>query len=325
MGVSYDMSIATGRLCCALLLMLAGCRSVSTKPLPETNDWSPGLSTHQLDVGGMTRSFRLHVPPRARRNVIRISQAFPLLIVLHGSGDNGESAQRFSRMDSVADARGWVVAYPDASGAGGIFGLHGADWNAGECCGGPQHDGVDDVGFIMRVIDRVEAELPVEHRQVFVAGFSDGARLAYTVACRHAVTITAIAVVAGSLEDPACKPAAAVPLIAFHGSADDQVDYLQPTRAAARLPLLAMKDTVPPSVQVWAANNGCRQAVSRKVTRHVRRVGFTGCNRGPVLFYAIAGGAHGWPSSPDGPGAAQPLNEVNATALIADFLSRQRR
>ena len=30
-------------------------------------------------------------------------------------------------------------------------------------------------------------------------------------------------------------------------------------------------------------------------------------------------------SSPDGAGAMQPLNEVNATALIADFLSRQRR
>src|SRR5205814_1785627 len=100
-------------------------------------------------------------------------------------------------------------AYPDGSDGG--FGLYPTDWNAGTCCGAPFREGVDDLAFISAIISQVEGRLSVDHARVFIAGFSDGGRMAYHVACQLGSKIAAIAVVSGSLTDNQCFPDVGVP------------------------------------------------------------------------------------------------------------------
>ena len=75
------------------------------------------------------------------------------------------------------------------------------------------------------VIDRVSKQLPVDQKRIYIAGFSDGGRMAYHAACQLSSTIAAIGVVSGSLLDDHCEPTKSVAVLAVHGTDDDEVPY----------------------------------------------------------------------------------------------------
>lgn len=287
----------------------------------ESNQWSAGTAGHVVRVGDHLRDFRLHIPKARARNRIGLAQAYGLVIVLHGSGADGETVRHQSGMDSVAEANGWVVAYPD--GVKGTLGF-GSDWNVGTCCGVAARDSIDDVRFAVAIIDYVVAKLPVSRGRVYVAGFSDGARMAYHIACQAALRVAAVAVVSGSVRDPNCVPARAVPLIAFHGTADDEVPYGEPPDTHPRQPPIQVAAGLPPSVQMWASSNGCRGLTHALQAKHVTRFSFTQC-KADVVMYSVAGGGHGWPGEPDGVGSTAPMSEIHATPLIARFFNTHAR
>src|SRR5437773_1561304 len=100
------------------------------------------------------------------------------------------------------------VTLAAACSADSVFGVsESGDWNAGTCCGAAARENVDDVGFLKAVIDRVSKQLPVDQKRIYIAGFSDGGRMAYHAACQLSSTIAAIGVVSGSLLDDHCSPA----------------------------------------------------------------------------------------------------------------------
>jgi polyhydroxybutyrate depolymerase len=228
-------------------------------------------------------------------------------------------------MDSLADADGFLVAYPN--GSKGLLALSASDWNAGVCCGAAARDHVNDVGFIGALVARVAAHVPVDRRRVYVAGFSDGARMAYRLACESAATIAAIGAVAGSLVDPQCAPARPVPVVAFHGTADEEVAYLDSARTAPPRPVPPATSALPPSVQFWAAEDGCRDVAVERVSPHVTRATFAPCDGADVVLYTIEGGVHGWPGEPpDGAGSKPPMSELRATdVMVRFFLSHSLR
>ena len=289
----------------------------------ESGEWVPGTATHQVGTGRDARFFLLHVPSRPRRNFIGVVRPYPLIIVLHGSDADGESVRQFSGMDSIADARGFLVAYPHATK--GTLGLFGADWNAGSCCGAAARDRVDDVAFLLGVIERVATQLPVDRHRVYVAGFSDGGRLAYRMACDAAPVIAAVAIVAGSLRDRGCAPAAPVPLVAFHATGDDQVAYNEESDTPAPRPPLAAAAALPPSIQVWSAINGCRTMAQSRVSPHVSRYTFGHCDAADVMLYSIDGGGHGWPGQPGSSSAMPEMSELSASDAMVRFFFRHSR
>jgi polyhydroxybutyrate depolymerase len=272
-------------------------------------------------IDGRNRDFFLHVPESRLHRLLGWAHPYPLVIALHGSGANGETIRRQSGLDSIAEAQGWLVAYPN--GVGGALGF-GSDWNAGNCCGIPSRDSVNDIRFIVAVIDDLSIRFPINQRRVYVAGFSAGGRMAYHVACRAAPRIAAFAVVAGSLRDSTCVPTRPVALIAFHGTDDEEVPYDEPSDTPLRGRPIETKDSLPPSVQKWASINGCTGLRKGSVVRDVSRFVFIHC-RADVELYSIAGGGHGWPGEPDGAGADKPLSEIHATQLMVQFFNNHKR
>ena len=222
-------------------------------------------------------------------------------------------------MDSLAEARHFLVAYPD--GTGGRFGLN-TDWNAGECCGNAQRDGVDDVGFLRALIADVSARWPVDRRRVYVAGFSDGARMAYRAACEMAGEVAAVAAVSGSLVAAHCAPRWPIPVIAFHGTSDEEVPFADTAYTAAREPVHGASG-LPPTTQFWMATNHCRGIVVHHVAPRVVETEGTGCVT-DVVLYAIEGGPHGWPVAPSARDAAGTGYVISASPIIAQFFLRHR-
>jgi poly(3-hydroxybutyrate) depolymerase len=191
-----------------LVVMLGGCvggghalGTPGSQPIPV------GQSTQSIDSGGVSRTFHLYRPQG-------LPDAAPLVVMLHGGFGNGAQAERSYNWDAEADAGHFLVAYPD--------GLNRA-WNAGTCCGEPQHINADDVGFLTAMVGAVEHEIPVDHARVYATGMSNGAMMALRLGCQTD-TFAAIAPVAGTLLTD-CSQARPTSVLQIHGTADDRVPY----------------------------------------------------------------------------------------------------
>ena len=290
-----------------MVLFTIGCSAAAmTDALTGTRQVVPGATVDvPIHVSGVLRHYLVHVPPLASSQLT--PQPHALLLVLHGSGQDGTFIMSESGMDSLADANHFLVVYPD--GIGGTS----SDWNAGDCCGEAHAQKVDDVAFLQAVIADVGAQYRVDAHRIYIAGFSDGARMAYSMACKLGSTVAAVAAVSGSLTQSDCQPDRAIPVIAFHGVEDESIPYTDPSHTQ---PVRVVKSALelPPTILFWLANNGCR-SVTTAVYAQKGPVLLTQGARclGDVAFYTITNGTHTWPSPSRG-------LAVDASPLIASFL-----
>jgi polyhydroxybutyrate depolymerase len=301
----------------AALLALTACATLGI-PRRAAPSSEPGTAQLELRGGGDVRTYLLHVPPHRPRRV-GFAEEYPLFIVLHGSGASGQTIRQMSNLDSLADASGAVVVYPDATR--NWLGLQ-SGWNAGACCGAAARKAVDDVGFLRTLVTHIETGLRVDRRRVYVAGFSDGARMAFRAGCDLSAEVAAIAVVAGSLVEPDCRPGRPVPLVAFHGTADSEVAFGDSAFSSPSHPEVDVPVPIPPAIRFWAATNGCRTASVATIGPSVTRTTYAGC-AADVLFFAIEGGGHAWPGGePDGDDGDRPTQEISASREIVRFFMR---
>lgn len=272
-----------------------------------------GTSTQWLRVHRTRRTYVLHVPA----GLTRRSPGVPLLLLLHGSNGDGDDMRTGSGMDSLADARGFIVAYPD--GTRGVLGGI-SDWNAGNCCGPAATHNVDDVGFLRQLIGELERRLPIDRARVYVAGFSDGGRMTYRLGCELSRQIAGMAVASGSITTTRCRPARAIPLIAFHGTNDEEVAYDEPVPRSVWRDTPPLGDALPPAVQFWAAVDGCSALDSTRVAPLVLRTTFA-CARARVVFYRLDDASHGWPSgTPASAGDGAAMTQIDGAREIVRFL-----
>lgn len=163
---------------------------------------------------GRRRHFRAYLP-----TTLRAGEPTPLLIALHGGlGSSGQFAAN-SGFDELAEANGFIVVYPD--GIRAVPDRPGLQtWNGGYCCGPAASQSVDDVGYVRFLLDVFSERFEVDARRTFVAGHSNGAIMAYRLACELSDRIAAIGVQAGSLGIDECRMTKPVSVIHIHGLAD---------------------------------------------------------------------------------------------------------
>ena len=265
-----------------------------------------------IDVGGRTRTYFVHTPPGYAGD-----DKLPLVMVLHGGGGNAENADKMSGMSDKADAANFLVAYPD--GTGGV-GEHFHTWNSGNCCAYALKNNVDDVAFLRALLDKLEYEYAVDPKRVFVTGMSNGGMMAYRVGCTMSDKVAAIAPVAGSLNID-CNPSQPVSVIAFHGTADENVPY---DGGVGKKQLDAPRDDKPVSYAIgfWVKRDGCNARPEKSEKGTLRTDVYSGCADGTaVVLNTIVGQGHAWPGSPHVLRgiADKPDPTVPATDLMWDF------
>ncbi len=208
-----------------VVVLVAGCsRDTSRDAAPaEGSGSNPATSAPAVAGGGevvhgslstpdgRTRTYRLFLPAQPAPDA-------PLVLALHGGTGNGDQYARSSGYDEVAGADGAVVAYPD--GTPTAFGDRRLVWNAGGCCAAAVREGVDDVGFLVALIDELAAEHDLDPTRVLVTGHSNGAMMAMRLGCEAADHVAAVAVQAGTVFVDDCRPSEPVSVMDLHGTED---------------------------------------------------------------------------------------------------------
>ncbi len=210
-----------------LLLFSLGSTACGLEPLPVAVDIQTGsaqsVSVNDPDLDPAliaTRPFSLQVAASYD------GTPTPLLLALHGMGDTGSNFVQFSGFSTLAQTRGYLLAYPN----GQTMPVSGSPkgWNAsftGLFNGAGMTDEVD---YLRAVIADVSASYSVDADRVFVVGYSNGGFMANVLACIASDRVAAVASISGTLFDgdvSACQPVKPVAVMHTHGTNDGTVGY----------------------------------------------------------------------------------------------------
>jgi poly(hydroxyalkanoate) depolymerase family esterase len=184
-----------------------------------------------------TRSYRLFIPGGAAE------KAMPLIVMLHGCTQDADDFAAGTRMNTLAETHGFLVAYPQQS----------SQANPSRCWNWFKTDDQQrdrgEPSIIADITRAVAASLHVDGRRIYAAGMSAGAAMATIVATTHPDLFAAVGVhsglpygAAGDLPsafkamkqgaEPPGRPSAArsatagrpPPAIVFHGDKDQTVN-----------------------------------------------------------------------------------------------------
>jgi len=288
--------VTRGRL--ASILFLAGAFLAGTAAGAAT--LAPGDHEFTLIHGELDRSYIVRVPP-----AVTSGKSLPAVLNFHGGAAHAREQKRYSRMDEVADREGFVAIYPNgSSGIGGRL----LTWNAGVCCGPAAAARVDDVGFVIALLDDLARRVALDPGRIYATGLSNGSMMAYRFAAEAAPRIAAVAGVAGAMTLDRFAPALPVPVMHIHSVDDGRALYdggLGPVFPFTNTRVL--HESVDNMLKKWIAHNGCPEQPqigdtvrgrtgAADATHTATRYRYAPCRGGTeVVLWKLAGAGHVWP------------------------------
>lgn len=237
-------------------------------------------SNGSIVSSGRKREYLLHIPTGYDP-----AKPTPLVISMHGAGLWGAAQKAISQWNRVADAHRLIVVFPSGTKGSGP-----RVWRAGT-----GSDPMTDVRFIADLIDTLQRQYNVDSRRVYADGLSNGGGMAFVLSCTLSDRIAAVGLVGSAQLLPFdwCKDPRPVPMIAFHGTADQFTPYkggksFVAPNAFPNIPLWTAK---------WARRNRCApNPVDSAVAPDVTRRAYTNCaDDADVVLYTVEGGGHTWP------------------------------
>jgi polyhydroxybutyrate depolymerase len=273
-----------------------------------------GNHTRSIQAGELSRPYRIHVPPSYDPQ-----RPTPLILALHPLATNGPVMAALCGLDEKADEAGFLVAYPNGTGQGGM--LH---WNVG----GVPGDSADDVGYIVQILDDLVTVANIDPKRVYAAGYSNGGMLSYLLASEHSDRFAAIAAVGCTMTGDEVKAKRAVSVLQFHGTADTFVPFEGVTD---RIRKFLLTKSVEATSRIWAQANGCpavprTSVVAKKIDDGlaIKRVAYgPGRDDSEVVLYVIDGGGHTWPGRvPAARFLGKSALDLSANDLIWEFFRK---
>lgn len=336
------MPLTLRSLCLGAVLLAgaSGCDSASTPPSVPDGGTSgttyppivdrtsctgltvgPGNYTWTIQHQDRTRSYNVHVPPGYDK-----TKPTPTVVAFHGFSSNAQEQEGLSLMSQVADEKGFIVIYPQGLNYPEAARVQDAgyddsqSWNAGGCCGPAQIYGVNDVDFVEALFADLDTRVCVDTRRTYATGMSNGAFFAYRLACERSERFAAIAPVSGMENVSTCTPGRAVPVMHFHGTADQTISY-----DGGTIPFGRPYPSAPATVAKWAERNGCNGPLQETYHQGDSScVTHSGCTA-PATLCTIQGGGHTWPGGLIPPAYGYTTKDLDATREMWRFFETHPR
>jgi polyhydroxybutyrate depolymerase len=285
----------------------------------QSGAFTPGTHDLTLQHRGLTRTYRLHVPPGYTGQ-----RPTPLVLALHGGGGTGERTEHMSGLSPISDRAGFIVVYPNAVGN---------LWKDGVIRNEVDNRDLDDVGFIAALIDELASRGSIDRSRVYSTGLSNGGHMSNRLAVDISDRFAAIAPIGATMEASFAAtrtPKLPMPVIYFHGTADPLRFYTGGGAPGGKtLSARAMTDW-------WVEKNGCStKGVIEKLANpvddgmSVTRERYGGGRSGSeVILYTIEGGGHTWPGGEPyytEERVGKVARDISASELMWAFFTKHHR
>lgn len=213
--------------------------------------------------------------------------------------------EKLTGLMSLASEQDFFVAYPQGINRG---------WNDGRDL--PHRREIDDVEFIVKLVDHLCESFPVDRQRVFACGISNGGFFAQYLAVRAPGLLAGIASVAATVHEPmfnGIAPAEPVSIMFVLGKDDPVVPFFGGDIELARKKA-GQVVAFDLGINFWlrcnhrsAADHADFQCIETvlpllsdddgtRVVKRVYAVSEQGKSNGkPVVAYIIEGGGHAWP------------------------------
>ena len=202
--------------------MISGCMSeppevdseedVLVEPNP---DYELNITEHCIEYDDLERCWLLLVPP-----ILNESVPAPLLVDMHGNGDDMYQQRWTSDFANISMEQGFVVAYPQG---------HNNAWNQGSslipCSDELRCSEEDDVGFILQMLDTIVQNHSIDQSRVYVTGWSNGCGMTQRLAVQASEVFAASGCMAMYLFAEVPSDYNPIPFIEVHGILDEIVLY----------------------------------------------------------------------------------------------------
>lgn len=260
-------------------------------------------------AGGLRYS--LYKPQKVRQ-----SERLPLLVILHGCGQNAQTLAASTRMNLLAERERFLVFYPEQSHIANMQGC----WNWHQTRTGKAQSEAD---AIAAAIDQICQSQAVDTARIALAGLSAGAGMAALLATRCPERFRAIAMHSGIAPGVAHSNATALSAMRSSRAGTPLSPMAENVHLPALLviqgsadPIVAPKNAVE-AARLWAALEGAKPGPSRTVQRGKRYpatvTDYRNRGRLVVTLCEISGLAHAWSggaakqaySDPKGPDASR--------------------
>jgi polyhydroxybutyrate depolymerase len=261
-------------------------KTAATAVAKAATSVTPGTSatTYSLTAGGLKRSYEVIAPVSA------LPKSAPVIVMLSGIYSTVADEISRDRLVNYAAAGKAEIVYPVAFDE---------SWNAIGCCGKAAADKVDDLAFLKALVATVN---PGHARPGYVVGYSNGARMAYRVACDDPGLFDGYGMVKG-VPTAGCTIRKPVDLMQLASVDDPEVPYKPGDKGSAtEVPVTALV------AQLHAAEK-CPAKSSAAHSGTVTVTTWSGCAGGTRFASAVwSGGVHAFPRPPGTvPAAAQVL------------------
>jgi polyhydroxybutyrate depolymerase len=261
----------------------------------------------------------------------------PLVLVFHGSRQDGEGHRRFTggSLDRLAADGRAVIAYLDG---------YRGNWNdaRAESSFPARTAQVDDVAFARAVVASVGRTHHVDARAVVGVGYSNGGQMVFRLLHDAPETLAGAVIVAATMPDRAGflggfseTAEHSIPIVLVAGTADRIVPYQGGTmawwaRKAFKVGGVALSApataeyfahrngvTAAPAVRMLPARSGARKAPRMEETAY-REEG-----RAPVTLYSVLGGGHTVPGPVPAPAVLGRTGaDLGIDEMVSDVLDR---
>ena len=253
-------------------------KEVENSPVETYRQPVGDLVPNTLNIDGIERSYLSYIPVGLMDNI-------PVIIQFHGgSGTSKEAYYREGNLNGVADSEGILMIYPQAEISTGSV------WNTLHSDEGNKVS-ADDFGFIAAIIDRLGEDNRIDTSHIYVAGYSNGAAMAYQIACHLNDRIAGFVVHSGNFpleevinNEYPCDITGETPGLIFNGTADM-------TRPLEGIPTYAV--SVRDGAMWWAEQNN---SVSETTSQdgNIERTVFASEAGTEVQLFIVEGGGHDW-------------------------------
>jgi polyhydroxybutyrate depolymerase len=265
----------------------------SSKPAKTVQSAPAGTSTktYSMKVAGLKRSYEVFAPVKA------LPKSAPIIVMLAG----------YKASVSGEVARDQLVPYATAGKAEVIYPVPvDESWNAIGCCGYANTHKVNDLAFMKALVAKVD---PGNKRSIYVVGYSNGARLAYRVACTDPALFDGYAMVKG-VPITGCKVTKPVTLIQVASVDDPEIPYKPGDKGLEPLAVTTLMGQLHSALKCPA-----KSAVTHAAT--MTQTTWSGCAGGARLASAVwAGGVHSFPRPPG--------SKPAASAVIWSFFTKTK-